>query len=67
MTYRNATREHRDPPRQLTGDDWLTIQRLYDAGKLDLDIATAVGCSSKTISRWRTAESLPRNDRKRES
>lgn len=63
MTYRNASRPEAETKRPLTDSDWAEVARLYGEAKTDLEIATAVGCASKTIARWRWREELPRNDR----
>lgn len=65
MTYRNTTRLAPGEPRStpLSAEDWEAITVLYARGETDLTIAADIGCSSKTIARWRKEEGLPRNDR----
>lgn len=62
MGYLNAA-EPRHSSTPLSGDDWLKVDRLYREGGLDIAIAEELGCSSKTIARWRWKNNLPRNDR----
>ncbi len=54
MTYRNAVRDHVSPgTRHLADSDWVTIDLLVAYGLTDIEIAERVGCSSKTVARWR--------------
>ncbi len=39
--------------------DRARARELYDQGKLDLEIAMALGCSPGTVCSWRNAEKLP--------
>lgn len=62
MGYLNAAiPRHSSTP--LTERDWQKVDRLYEEGQLDIAIAEELGCSSKTIARWRWKNNLPRNDR----
>lgn len=63
MTYKNASRPEAQSKTPLTDADWAEVERLYGEGELDITIAARVGCSSKTIARWRWANGLERRDR----
>lgn len=41
--------------------DYSRVQELYDAGKIDSEIASEVGCLKKTIGNWRREHGLPFN------
>lgn len=43
------------------------FRELYEAGRLDYEIAKAIGVSDTTVTRWRKKEGLPRNQRKKYS
>jgi uncharacterized protein YjcR len=63
MTYKNAAQK-RHSSRPIDAHEWLAIESMYEAGHTDLTIAQTIGCSSKTIARWRWRNGLPRNDRR---
>jgi DNA-binding NarL/FixJ family response regulator len=54
VAFRNATRDHVSPGRRhLAPEDWKAIEQLVANGLTDVEVAERVGCSSKTVARWR--------------
>jgi hypothetical protein len=64
MAYSNAKREWKAPGnRHLDAADYKTIEKLYSEKWMDREIAHKVGCSSKTVARWRWTNGKPANGR----
>lgn len=58
MTWYNARRKSIAP---LTDEEKATMRVLLDEGYIDREVAHVIGCSSKTVARFRSAESILAN------
>jgi hypothetical protein len=64
VAYSNSRREWRAPgKRHLTAEDYAMIAALYAECLIDREVAQKVGCSSKTVARWRWTNGKPANGR----
>ena len=64
ITAQTKQREKQKPGRQPLLDGNERVERMYEEGWTDIEIATAMNCNKATVQRWRVKTGRPSNGKK---